>query len=260
MRVPIGDPERPGNEAYFGTDVNDGLVSGIERYVSERAPQYASGVRHPILLGCSPWFTDVEILRALDLLSFACVVLSKRPTDEAEQFVARKLRQRNTAGRGLPTRYFSEFSLMRPRGDDQPIVLSPAEAWAPADYIIPMFRTVGQRATRHGEKSIYAHAKLALLGTGAWTDEGPEGSIGDYFVFRADRLWISSANFSKNSRRLLEVGLWTEDRALIDGARQFLLKLVLASEDLNAVSDAPIPDFAEADVEVEEPDFDDIGD
>jgi hypothetical protein len=135
-----GSPRRrhPGTEAYFGRDVNAGLVSGIEKYVSDRERSYRSGVRRSILLGCSPWFTDVELLRALDLVSFACIVLSKRPQNEAEQFVARKLRQCNEGGKGVQARYFSELSLTRPKCDDQPIVLSALEAWNPADYFIPM--------------------------------------------------------------------------------------------------------------------------
>jgi hypothetical protein len=177
-----GSPRRrhPGTEPYFGRDVNAGLVSGIEKYVSDRERSYRSGVRRSILLGCSPWFTDVELLRALDLMSFACIVLSKRPQNEAEQFVARKLRQCNEAGKGVPAHYFSELSLTRPKCDDQPIVLSAAEAWNPADYFIPMFRTLGERKRLNTERPMYGHAKLALLGTGAWTDEGPEGSIGDF--------------------------------------------------------------------------------
>jgi hypothetical protein len=107
-------------------------------------------------------------------------VLSKRPQNEAEQFVARKLRQCNEGGKGVQARYFSELSLTRPKCDDQPIVLSAAEAWNPADYFIPMFRTLGERKQLNTERPMYAHAKLALLGTGAWTDEGPERSIGDF--------------------------------------------------------------------------------
>jgi hypothetical protein len=82
------------------------------------------------------------------------------------------------------------------------------------------------------------HAKLALLGHLWWHDEGELG-VEDVTGFAPRRLWISSANFTESSRRSLEFGYWTEDKALMEGAQRFLLRLIAASEGLERMSRAP---------------------
>jgi hypothetical protein len=68
--------------------------------------------------------------------------------------------------------------------------------------------------------------------------------------FRAQRLWVSSANFTVSSRASLEYGFWTEDRALLEGMERFLLRLVAASEGL-AGADEPAPQFLPVDYDDE---------
>jgi hypothetical protein len=55
---------------------------------------------------------------------------------------------------------------------------------------------------------------------------------------------VSSATFTSSSRRSLEFGYWTEDRALVEGAQRFLLKLILSSESLNPDADSFDPELA----------------
>jgi hypothetical protein len=55
---------------------------------------------------------------------------------------------------------------------------------------------------------------------------------------------VSSANFTKSSRRSWEFGYWTEDAALVAGAERFLVRLLASSEDLDPDADAFDPEFA----------------
>jgi hypothetical protein len=118
------------------------------------------------------------------------------------------------------------------------------------DEYVPTFRTIGYRTTG-GSLVPILHAKLALLGHMWWHDEGPVGPE-DIIGFEAKRLWISSANFTALSRRHLEFGLWTEDRALVEGAEDFHLKLMRSSEALDPESDVLDPDLAPIDFDHEE--------
>jgi hypothetical protein len=117
------------------------------------------------------------------------------------------------------------------------------------DHVIPTPRTIGYRKIAETLPPI-AHAKLALLGTIAWTDEDPVGGVTDYVWFNAILPWPSSANFTYASRRGLEIGYLTEDAQLIDGVKCFLVSLIGACEDLDAAADTPDPELV--DVELEE--------
>ncbi|MGH8542840.1 MAG: hypothetical protein ACREX3_04195 [Gammaproteobacteria bacterium] len=75
---------------------------------------------------------------------------------------------------------------------------------------------------------------------------GPLGNVDDVIGFAPYRLWISSANFTRASRRNLEFGFWTEEPDLMQGVRNFLVKLIGASEALDPESDVFEPDLASA--------------
>jgi hypothetical protein len=61
--------------------------------------------------------------------------------------------------------------------------------------------------------------------------------------FSARRLWISSANSTRSSRRSLEFGFWTEEQSLLDGAERFLVLMMGSSEGVDPESDAFRPDL-----------------
>jgi hypothetical protein len=88
------------------------------------------------------------------------------------------------------------------------------------------------------------HTKLALLGYLWWHDEDGSPGVADVIGFQASRLWVCSANFTSSSRRSLEFGHWTEDRALVQGAERFLVKLMRSSEALDPDSDSFDPELA----------------
>jgi hypothetical protein len=54
-----------GNRAFFGRDVLQGLVDGIDDFVHERQPRWerrSQRVGAPVLLGCSPWVNDDKLI------------------------------------------------------------------------------------------------------------------------------------------------------------------------------------------------------
>jgi len=128
---------------------------------------------------------------------------------------------------------------LMPKVDGKPMTVGPYDAMG-AD--VPSVRSLGFRARRPALVPII-HAKMALLGHFWWHDEGPIGNVEDVLGFTAKRLWVSSANFTRGSRRSLEFGYWTEDPALVEGAQRFLLRLIAASEAIDAAPEHLDPEL-----------------
>lgn len=227
------------NRAFFGRDVLRGLVDGIEDHVAEPRSSYRVGA--PVLLGCSPWVNDFKLFDAIRTLGGACIVISKPPRDEREAMVLRRLGALNAMTPGVELRALSGLGHMAPKVDGKPMVFGPGTEVP--EFQISTFRTVGYRRTGPTFPPI-AHAKLALLGNVCWTDEHPAGGVDDYLWIEPKRLWVSSANFTHNSRSSLEFGYWTDETALVASAQHFLGDLIGASEGLASASDAPNPDLA----------------
>lgn len=87
------------------------------------------------------------------------------------------------------------------------------------------------------------HAKVLLLGEVLYSDEGPVGDVGDYLLFAPRRLWLGSSNFTFNSRRSLEFGVWSNDPALLDHAKGFLADLLSYSEPFGSQHLTPEPEL-----------------
>jgi hypothetical protein len=100
----------PGNRAFFGKNVLQGLVTGIEDFVNERQPRWkrrTHRVGAPALLGCSPWVNDKTLIAAIERLPCACVVISKTPrTSEGRRTIAR-LHEVNERTGGIELRALS---------------------------------------------------------------------------------------------------------------------------------------------------------
>jgi hypothetical protein len=239
--VPVGEP---GNLAFFGHDVLRGLVEGIDDYVSERQPRWKKGFRMlgPAMIACSPWLDDPDVLAALDKLT-AVNIMTRKPKRNAPEWKLRPLRDVNERLNGLPVRALPGLGDMAPTEGGRPRVIGPYSQIHADDLCLPAIRTLGFRAPNDGPAPI-AHAKLALLGRMWWHDEGALGHVEDVLGFTAHRLWVSSANFTKHSRRCLEFGYWTEDPALLRATDAFLVRLLGASEDLDAQADTLTPDLA----------------
>lgn len=249
FQVPI-TPE-PGNAAYFGRSVLQGLVDGIDDFVNAREQRWERRtyrIGAPVLLGCSPWVNDDKLIAAIEELAGACVVISKHPKSAGGQAGADRLREINGRTRGIELRTLSELAPMAPTVRGEPLVFGPRGT--SEDIRLSTFRTIGYRRAARDRPPI-AHAKLALLGNICWTDEHPSGAIDEYVWFSPRRLWVSSANFTYGSRTNVEFGYWTEDPDLIGGVKRFLANLIGASEDLDSAADDPNPELAEVEFDNE---------
>jgi hypothetical protein len=231
-----------GNQAFFGLNVLGGLVDGIEDFRATRQDRWRPGLRSlgPALIASAMWIDDEDVVESIGHLAAASVIVTKqgrRPTDLRKLEPLVGLNQRTP---GMPIRAFSTLSGLAPTVSGQPAMVGPADR--PEDTVVPTIRTLGWRKV-HGFVPI-VHAKLALLGHMWWHDEDAFGFVDDVIGFRARRLWIASANFTKLSRRSLEFGFWTEEPTLLDGAERFLVTLMGSSEGLDAESDVFQPDLA----------------
>lgn len=231
----------PGNDAFFGPDVLRGLVDGIDDFVAVRHKRWGWRRGRPAMLACSPWMSDRALVKRLRDLAAVCVVVSKQsPGSEAARGLA-WLRAIHRYVPGFPVQGLSELRHMAPKVGGEPLVVGPYDAIE--NMVLPPIRTLGYRSIG-GRPAPMAHAKLALLGHLWWGEQDALGNPDEFLVFTARRLWVSSANFTSNSRRSLEFGFWTEDEALLGGARTFLVQLLAASEDLDAEANVPTPDLA----------------
>lgn len=264
----------PGNSAFFGRNVLRGLVDGIDDFIhlrQERWTRYRP--LGPALLGSAMWINDLELIHKLGELYAACIVVSKQGRRRHELAKLKPLAKLNERTPGMPVQAFSALTQLAPKENGKPAILGP---YSPAyDGSVPTIRTLGFRKLSDPVESSppILHANLALLGHLWWHDEDDFG-FADVIGFEANRLWVSSANFTSSSRRSLEFGYWTEDPALLDGAERFLVKLMRSSEALDPDSDSFDPELApveydnaamyeamvemrEAHAEMEEWDYDD---
>jgi hypothetical protein len=234
-----------GNRAFFGTDVLRGLVDGIDDFIhlsQERWRQFRS--LGPALLGCSIWLDDDDLIAKLAELSGASIVITKQGRKAHHLSRLEPLRLLNESTPGLPVRAFPAFGDLASKVGGRPAIIGPYDRMG--EGAVETVRTLGYRKRSRSERTLppIIHAKLALLGHLWWHDEGPLGHPDDVVGFTARRLWVSSANFTKSSRRSLEFGYWTEDAALLAGAERFLETLLASSEELDPDADAFDPEFA----------------
>lgn len=235
-----------GNRAWFGRNVLQGLIAGIDDFVHERQPRWrrrSHRVGAPVMLGCSPWVSDDKLLEAIEGLPGACIVISKHPRTPGGAVGAQRLREINQRTNGIELRALSALGDMAPKVGGQPRTVGPYDRIHDEGATVSTFRTIGFRKTGRQRPPI-AHAKLALLGNICWTDEDPAGGVGDYVWFSPRRLWVSSANFTYASRRSLEFGYWTEDEDLLRAVERFLVGLIGASEDIDSLTDELDPELA----------------
>lgn len=233
---------KPGNGAFFGRDVLQGLVAGIDDFLALREDRWRRYRSFgPALLACAPWIDDEPLLERLSHFTAASVVMTKQVRNRWQLEKLQRLQAINERTAGLPVRPFRYLDWYAPKVDGEPLVVGPSGP-DPDGTVLPTIRTLGYRKVGGQDSPPLIHAKLVLLGQLWWHDEGEFG-VEDIEGFEAKRLWISSANFTNSSRRSLEFGYWTEEPELLDGAERFLLKLVRASEGLDPDADVIDPDL-----------------
>ena len=238
----------PGNNAFFGLNVLQGLVDGIEDFINERQPRWRPAVRllGPALLGSSVWIDDGGLIDKISHLHAASIVVKKQSRKPSGVAKLARLTALNKQTPGMPIQAFSALSGLAPKIDGKAVTVDPHDAY-PHEESIPTIRTFGLRQSDNNDNPPMPilHAKLALLGYLWWHDEGAPGHVEDVVGFDARRLWISSANFTSSSRRNIEFGYWTEERALIQGAERLLVKLMGSSDALDPDSDLFDPELVE---------------
>jgi hypothetical protein len=245
---PVGP--QAGNSAFFGLNVLQGLVDGIDDFIHQRQERW-EGYRSlgPALLASSIWIDDTELIDKTGELSSACIVVSKQGRKPREIRKLEPLAALNKRTPGMPVQAFSALTDLAPKEDGKPTVVGPYSR--PYEESIPTIRTLGFRKGRDNDSPPILHAKLALLGYLWWHDEDALGHISDVFGFEAQRLWVSSANFTSSSRRNIEFGLWMEEPAPLEGAERFLVRLMRSSEALNPASDLFDPELVPVDYDDE---------
>lgn len=246
--------KEPGNRAFFGVNVLQGLVDGIDDFLEGRQERWVyrtHRVGGPALLGCSPWVNDQKLLEMIERTPAACVVTGKRPEGHVEGRQWRTLREINGRTHGMEVRALPGLSLLAPReADGRPRIVGPYDRIQEEGVALPTFRTVGERKTAPAYRPVpFAHAKLAVLGNICWTDEHPSGALVDEVFFWPRRLWVSSANFTYQSRTSAEFGYWTEHTDLVTATTRFLVELIGCSEDLDSTADESDPELVEVELD-----------
>ena len=220
----------PGNPGFTGLNVLRGLVEGIDDFIAEREPRWRRFRAGPAMLACAPWVDDEELLARISRMA-SCIVMSKRPRTTRELAKLARLRDVNESAAGFREDALRALGGMAPKVGGEPLVVGPGTPLG--EGVIDAIRTLGYRK---GNKPVpLVHAKLALLGHLWWSDEGHLGRAEDVFGFRPLRLWVSSANFTRSSRRNIE---------FLGATKRFLERLISASEELDSASDTPDPEFA----------------
>jgi hypothetical protein len=236
---PVGPLD--GNSAFFGRDVLRGLIAGIDDFIAKKQPRWEQFRSvGPVLLGSAMWINDGELIEKLAQLAGASIVVSKQPRNSRQLKRLQKLNERTP---GLPIEAFAELADLAMKVEGEPVAIGPYDRLS--DEVVPTIRTIGYRRV---ESQIpvppIMHAKLALLGHLIWHDEDDLGNVAEIIYFKPRRLWFSSATFTRSSRLSLEVGFWTEEDALVQGAERFLTSAMRYSEALDPDSDVFDPDFA----------------
>jgi hypothetical protein len=184
------------------------------------------------MLGSAIWIDDPDLIKVLEELGGACIVITRQGKKLRDLEKLKPLVELNERGPGMPAEAFSALTEMAPSVDWKRAVVGP---YAPRQEVVPTVRTLGFR--RLGDLPPIIHAKMALLGFLGWLEDGSP-FVNEVLDFEPVRLWISSANFTASSRRNLEFGYWTEEPALLQGAERFLVKLMGSSEVLDSDSEA----------------------
>ncbi len=113
----LGSDER--NSAFFGRNVLQGLIDGIEDFITEREPRWRRFRSGPALLGSTLWIDDEELLAKLGRMA-ACVVMTKQTREPYQLRKLERLREINAQTSGMPVRALLRLGGMAPKEDGKP--------------------------------------------------------------------------------------------------------------------------------------------
>jgi hypothetical protein len=245
---PLGDYEhllvsRPHEWAngtvVHGSGVLDDLVAGIEKHISTSTDGYWSRlIPQPVGIGCVPWLTDDRVVDALMQLGQFCVLVDKQQPDYA---AVRKLARHGNPLSGAYLPGFEELAL--PDANGAAPIITPHSGKLDPVQLGPV-RVVGWQQAQ-GEKRPMLHSKLLVLGVTTHYEDD-EMFAGDILKFHPKVTWMGSANWSANSRRHVEFGMWSSDPALVQHNFDYLLSLVTFSEPRGVATVGPEPELVSA--------------
>jgi len=143
---PFAVGPEPGNNAFFGFNVLQGLVDGIDDFLNERQTRWRprAKLRGPALLGSSVWIEDGELIDKISDLYAACIVVkkqSRKPNGVAKQA---RLAVLNKQTPGMPVHAFSALSGLAPKADGMSVTVSRHDTYRDKGSI-PTIRTLGFR-------------------------------------------------------------------------------------------------------------------
>lgn len=228
-----------GSDVYYGTDVLSGLVSGMDAFIDEcRSPADSRRPKTPALIGSAMWIDDDQLLLALEKFYGLCITIQKqnRKTSHLAS---------GTDISGMPARALPYLRHRRPAANGEPELIGPYDGPLD-DLVVGPFRAFGIRRSPKEKHVPILHAKLALLGYTWWYED--DFSYENQ-AFTPCKLWISSANFTKASRKSLEFGFWSSDEELMRQAKIFLEIVMGNSESVDPSSGQWAPELLEPDLD-----------
>jgi hypothetical protein len=91
------------SHAFFGRNVLRGLIEGIDAFIGLWEGRSRARSLGPALLGSAMWIDDEELLKKLEDLSAACIVVTKQRRDQRKLGQLQRLRELNERTPGMPT-------------------------------------------------------------------------------------------------------------------------------------------------------------
>ncbi len=212
--------------AWFAGGVVDGLVDVIDEHIAAIQNGYQRGLVGPAAVGCVPWLTSGPILDRLAALAGCCIVISKAASRKAASALA-------AADNALPN-VSSGLRDLAPMEDGQPVVVGPGSSMPEHD--LGPLRISGWGKGK-GRAAPLMHAKLLVLGELRWAEDVIGGGEDLFFFSRS--VWWGSANWTKGSTNNLEIGLWSDDKTLVDQSKRFVESVIEFSEPWDSTAESP---------------------
>jgi hypothetical protein len=207
------------------------VSSGLEDYLAlQQSPR-----RAPAIIGCAPWLSDKQLVDQILHFGNSCIVINKPERVGAEPTEVKRLHDQ---GNGFPAKVLPEFQWLAPSEDGEPAIVGPS-SYDPAARGFKSVRVAG--VSKQDRSTVpLVHAKMLLLGA---TVES-EGEFGEQIIrWESHQAWLGSANFTFNSRRSVEFGLWVTDSSLLALVTRFLSDLFSYSEVLDSYQLNPNPEW-----------------
>jgi hypothetical protein len=220
----------------YGVDVLPDLVRGLRELPAlARSGMPRKAEARAAVLGCVYRLTSPEVIEAL-LPIESCVIVDR------QQRQREPLEHLHREGMPLSTLHFSELQwVATPEADGSAPTVGPYSG-QPDPVVIGPVRAAGWLTGPKVRSRPLVHVKMLVAGrTWVWENEfGQED-----FLFTPLRTWMGSANWTSFAPLHLEIGLWSDDKALLARNQAFLLGAVRFSQPLDSTTAGPEPELVD---------------